>query len=355
MGIYPHTVMYYDLRGPAPVYDNKDFSALYAWMLSMIDGVRKVYYYPETAYWCSFDIDVPSFLPVYAFNRWKDLNLLVDKGLDGHVDFTSGHEWGYWLSDWAVARYTWNSRRVWTEALDRLADVFGAAGPSVAASIRDLALTQEEFLIGRNLASYLAGEDTWDELGYLFGTTTHPQPLRFAELYKMDEAGVRRFAATTLADLEAMKEEFGALLGRIQDACARSALAGQPWCGELADGFRVDAERASHAYHLWAGACARRLNELGVQPDGESVAQSHFTQARALTREFRQTVKQREAHYRYPLLYSIGWKRSVTSYDYRYLYQASNAYWLRRYERQAIDKNFNPFLMNLVDPIWFFF
>ena len=355
MGIYPHTVMYYDLQGPAPVYNNENFSALYNWMLSMIDGTRKVYFYPETAYWCSFDIDVPLFLPIYIFNRWKDLALLVDKGLDGHVDFTSGHEWSYWLSDWSVARFTWNSHQDWTDALEWYAAIFGDAGPEIAAAIRDLALAQREWLIDKNLASYLSGEDTWDELGYFVGTTTHPRPIMFSELYRMDEAEVREMQDGVIADLRGMVDAFNEILNRVDNMLQFVPAPAMAWYSELIDSFLVDTWRAAHAHLLWSGAASRRLYELGVDPDGENKAQQLFESAREYTERFRETVQTREASYRYPLFYSTGWKRSVTSYDFRYLFQASNAYWFRRYEAQAIDKNFNPFLMNIIDPIWFFF
>jgi hypothetical protein len=355
MGIYPHTVMYYALNGPAPVYGNENYDALYHWMLSMIDGVRKVYYYPETAYWCSFDIDVPLFLPLYIFNRWNDMALLVDQGLDGQVTFTSGHEWSYWLSDWSVARFTWNSRRLWTDALAWYAKIFGDAGPDLAAAIQDLALAQQDLLIDKNLASYLAGEDTWDELGYLFGATTHPKPVMFSELYRMNEADVRALQSGVIADLADAATRFDDLAQRVEAARAKVPARALAWYDELADSFQVDQLRAAHAHLLWAGAAARRLNELGVEPGGEAQAQQLFAQAKDITAQFRQVVAQREASYRYPLFYSTGWKRSVTSYDFRYLFQASNAYWFRRYEKQAIDKDFNPFLMNLIDPIWFFF
>jgi hypothetical protein len=355
MGIYPHSVMYYGLQGPAPVYGNQNLDGLYRWTLSMIDGVRKVYYYPETAYWVTFDIDVPLFLPLYIYSRAADIALLRDKGLDGQVDFTSGHEWGYWLSDWAVARLVWNSEQQWTDVLDSFAAIFGDQGPTLSAIVRDLALTEQKWLINEQLASYLAGEDTWDELGWWLGEATYPKPVFFAELYGWNEAQVQAFQNSVIANLDGLEADFASLLTRIQNAGAGIPAAAQPWYQELVDSFHVNQLRAAHLHALWAGAAVRRLNELGVAPDGEAEAQEWFAQAKALTTQYQATVQAREAHYRYPLFYSTGWQRSVTAYDYRYLYQVSNAYWFKRAEAQAIDKNFNPFLMNLLDPIWFFF
>ena len=71
-------------------------------------------YFPESAYWISADIDVPAFLPEFLYARWLDIHRLApscaDAGLpplDGHVTFTSGHEWGYWLTDYLVAKMLW--------------------------------------------------------------------------------------------------------------------------------------------------------------------------------------------------------------------------------------------------------
>jgi len=355
LGVYPHTVQFYDLQGPAPVYGNSDFSALYQWMLERI-GERKVYYYPETAYWCSWDIDVPLFLPIYLYSRWKDIVLLADKGLDGHVNFTSGDEWGYWFSDWSVARFTWNAAQDWTAAPADYTAIFGpAAGPVLRQALQDLILHQEDLLIGFNLAPYIAGEDTWDELGYLVGETTHPKPTTFSELYRLTAPGIVDLQGSAILGLEEMAESYRYLWERVVSVQADVPSVAAPWYEELRDCFHVNYLRTLHAYHLYAGAAFRRLHELDELSDGEQLAQAHFTQAQAVTQNFYALMRKREAEYRYPVFLSSGWGRSLTSYDYRYLWQASTGYWYKRYEKQAIEKNFNPFLDNVIDPIWFFF
>jgi len=218
-----------------------------------------------------------------------------------------------------------------------------------------LTLLQQKALIDQNLASYLAGEDTWDELGYLFGSTTHPQPVTFAELYRLSAADLNRFETKVVGNLEQMRDRLTDLVALVETARADVPSAALPWYEELADGFAGEFYRAGHAYHLYAGAGARRFHELGLAADGEAVAQDHFGKARAIKQFFLAAQERREAHYRYPLDYSIGWERSVTSYDFHYLYQAATGYWYERYEKQAIDKDFNPLLMNLIDPMWFFF
>ena len=354
MGVYPHTVQYYDLLGPAPAYDNEDFVWMYEWMLDRI-GERKVYYYPETAYWCSFDIDVPLYLPIYIYNRWKDIALLSDKGIDGHITFTSGHEWSYWQNDWTVASYTWNASQDWKDAIYEFCEIFGEAGPYLAERIIDLTLEQEQMLIQENLASYIAGQDTWDELGYIAGTTTHPRPLMYKELYQMDADQIHEIQNNLVAKLLEMRNDLYNLMKMVSGKRSEIPINSIEWFGELEDSFMTNYFRAAHSYHLWAGACQRRLYELGEKEDGEIIAQGHFDHAKAFTPRAISLMRLREANYRYPLNLSIGWERSLTSYDFKYLWQASTGYWYTRYEKQAIDKNFSLLLDNVINPIWFMF
>jgi len=72
LGILPHTVQHYGLTDPAPTYGNTSFGYIRDFLWQEV-GRRPVVYYPETAYWVSFDIDVPLFLPLYADRRLADL------------------------------------------------------------------------------------------------------------------------------------------------------------------------------------------------------------------------------------------------------------------------------------------
>ena len=72
LGVLPHTVQHYALDDPAPTYGNSTFEYMLEFM-KLEAGSREVIWHPETAYWVSFDIDVPLFLPVYASRRVRDL------------------------------------------------------------------------------------------------------------------------------------------------------------------------------------------------------------------------------------------------------------------------------------------
>ncbi len=354
MGVYPHTVQFYDLLGPAPTYENDSFRFMHEWMLDRV-GERKVYYYPETAYWVSFDIDVPLFLPVYILNRWRDIQLLADEGIDGHVTFTSGHEWGYWLSDWAVARMTFNADEDLTDVLGDFTSIFGSDAEPMRDALLDLIALEEHALIDQEMVSYLTGQDTFDEIGYLLGSSTQPKPVAFSEIDAMDAGALANFETQTLASLGSMASRFDAIAGDVESLGTGVPDDARAWFDEMRDAFRVNALRAGHSYALYAGAANRRRAEMGLDPAGEDVSRGHFDAALATTDEFLELMRRREARYRYPLALSSSWERSLTSYDFRYLWEASTAYWYRRAEKQAIDKEFSPFLMNVIDPFWFIF
>ena len=356
MGVYPHTVMYYDLLGPAPVYGNANFMFIYDWMIEMAKE-RKTYYYPETAYWVTLDINVPLFLPIYVLNRWKDINMLRDKDIDGIVTFTSGHEWGYWLNDFTNAAYKWDAAQDWTDGVEEFTGIFGDAAPTIRDALVDLTEYQEQALqySDYSLISYISGQDTWDEIHWMVSDGIKKKPVTFKILYGMKAAELEDFEETVLARLSEMSTKYKELMDQVDAARDQVPYRALPWYEEMADSFRVNYYRVTHAYLLYAGAINRRYQELGIDPDGEQAAQELFDDARQITSDFLELMRKRETAYRYPLFLSVGWERSLTSYDYRYLWHASTAYFYKRFEKQAIDKNFNPLLMNVIDVMWFLF
>src|SRR5690606_17429359 len=67
---------------------------------------REVWYYPETSYWIAMDMDVPLLLTDYLVARAVDMKNLHHEGIEGHFNFSSGQELGYWLFDWTLALNT---------------------------------------------------------------------------------------------------------------------------------------------------------------------------------------------------------------------------------------------------------
>lgn len=157
MGVMPHTVQHYGLTDPAPTYGNTDFAYIREFLQEEV-GLRKVVWHAETAYWVSFDIDVPLFLPIYAERRLDDLRSLAGDELagkmgrgphaggrmDGQLTFSSGWEWSYWLQEVVAARAAWDPRMDITDPEEAyraaLAPVVRSFGP-VAGEVTDLLVT----------------------------------------------------------------------------------------------------------------------------------------------------------------------------------------------------------------------
>lgn len=103
VGILPHTVFFYGLLDPkTPIYGNKDFSEMRQFIVQE-RGKRPTWYYPETSYWIGMDLDIPLLLTDYLRTRAEDYKWLHDQGVEGHLNFSTGHALAGWLMDWNVA------------------------------------------------------------------------------------------------------------------------------------------------------------------------------------------------------------------------------------------------------------
>ncbi|MDP8256527.1 MAG: hypothetical protein P9M14_12325 [Candidatus Alcyoniella australis] len=349
MGVYPHTVMFYDLEGKADVYGNQDFLYMRDFLIETI-GQRPVYYYPETAYWCTFDIDVPLFMPLYLYTRWKDTVLIAGAKIDGQVVFTTGHEWGYWLQDWALARFSWDASLDWTDPLVDLGQIFGTqAGVEVGQVLTELISYQQSTLIDRGLIPYIAAEDALDELGWLVGILTHPKPITFQELYNADRTQLAGFEQQILPALIEMALSYEAWTERLVQLRTQVPEQTLPWLEELIDSVRINALRCAHSYRLYAGVCQMRGAELGLADHSADQAYVHFAEARDdIKWQAAGVVRKREAAYRYPFEWSSGWDEpgNVTSYPFRYIWTVHHVIFYTRREAQAIERNFDPLYMN---------
>ena len=82
--------------------------------------LRETWFWPESAYWVAFDNSVPLLLLPYLQARHDDMRTMETIGLPGHLTFSSGWEWGYWLTDWSLARWSWSFQQPRPEASDPL-------------------------------------------------------------------------------------------------------------------------------------------------------------------------------------------------------------------------------------------
>lgn len=250
-----HSVMYYNLYEDAGLaYLHDEFDEHRAYLEAKLRDGRAVGYFPESAYWIAFDINVPTYLPVYVRSRWLDLERLSRVGrLDDHVLFSSGWEWGYWLNDAATLRMTYERPAAWDGVVQHVFAGWGDAGRTAGELVRQLGEVQHHFLIEGRLAAYLAGRDQLIDAGERRGIVSQPDRPEFSEVAALDADGRATFVSTRLGPLA----DLAAQLTGLDEALGRAGLpAGDAFLDELRDGFAVTAARARFIHALYAATVA---------------------------------------------------------------------------------------------------
>ncbi|MFN7133507.1 MAG: hypothetical protein ACK4N5_15630, partial [Myxococcales bacterium] len=337
-----HTVYLFDLYREGGMYAHENFHHQREYLFSQLPH-RKVRYLPESAYWCSSDIDVPAFLPEYLNSRWIDIhNLHRDtraKGLpplEGHVMFSSGHEWGYWLTDYLAAKMMWEPEKQLSQFVRHYAGAFGACESRVTSLLTDFIALQTEYLFEKKLVAYLSGEDQHVDFGSHTGFITHPPRPPFIDVLRKNSEELRAFEQTDIAALETVDRRASELLKGVQEVCASAPAQAKSWCAELEDGVEIIALRMRHTALLYRAivASARRSAD----------AERFLTESDAVVEQAKQVVTRRAAHYRFPLERLTGAYENPTVYKFGYLRQAHTlCMWTRRrLEAAEVMRTRNP-------------
>jgi hypothetical protein len=380
LGVMPHTVQHYALDDLAPTYGNDNFAHMREFLHEEA-GARPVVWHPETAYWVSFDIDVPLFLPLYLERRFHDLRLLAQDEIDGvmgrgehaggrmdgQITFSSGWEWGYWLNDVVTARAAWDPRMDIadeTEALrDLLSEVFAHFGPvkqNLVDWMVDYAATQKLLLIDgrvdgqapaeiekRNGQAYLQGWETWDEVSENaslagFDATTQPSKLG---LVQVQSPFILTPDYPTEIDplLDEMDQVFDLkhqLLAQHENNVPEPM---RDLYDDLLDSAHITALRATQVHGLYdfadgsGGDAAWGLERLAT--------------ARTALDDAALLVAEREAAYRVPADRIAAWRENPTAYEFTYLWTVRSLHYWWRDEGKAVDAPNSPCYMNLMAPV----
>ncbi len=339
VGMMVHTVMFYDLFRPADAYDHKNFFEHRELLKEQI-GKRAVIYFPESAYWCSFDIDVPVWFSEYIYARWLDMKELAPYKMDGHVMFTSGMEWMHFLTDYLAAKQTWDNKIPLKKLVDWYADIFGEAKETVKHILLDSMELQNEAFINKSLSPFLSGEDTYDEAGWFGNVHTHPPFTRFNRVLKMKEEKMKKF----LADMETMEnfvtayDRYLKTLRSERKNIGKNALY---WVDELYDSLEVTKLRAEHTHILYTGA-------LALRNGSKDAAEQKLKEAQGIKQLAEKVIRRREKMYRYPAAMMFERNTNYTMYPFAYLHQAHTmCFWTRREEelKQNISGSFNAFAL----------
>jgi len=355
-GILIHSVMCYSVLEPrAPVYGNAN-------QRFMLDAAgveasrRETWYWPESSYWVGFDSSVPLLLFPYLDSRLSDMDRMAALGVAGHLTFTSGWEWGYWLVDWSIARWSWrfsdNNRPRMDGPLAPLNDIL--PDQRLHGLWHEALYLQNRYLKERGLLRYLAALTPFSELPYPFYRPFQPDPgFKYSWLLNdASSAEAQAVLAGPVADMEAYSVAMNALVTRIDSRLERLERApgghlGSPLqaARELSRGLRVTALRARHRALTLRALLAKRPGRgtSGGRPE-EFLARAAATRSEALA-----LVARQEQGYRYPLERIARRAPNLTAYPFGYLYPASRLFFWEREEEQVRHERFDAFFMNLWD------
>ncbi len=356
MGVLVHTVMCYALTDThVPVYELKNFDHLHKMLIDQND-VRETWYYPESAYWVTFDNSIPLLLLPYLDARYRDIQTCEAIGIPGHVTFSSGWEWGYWLVDWSIARWSWDYR-IETEGKESLpeviqgpyqylADIF--EDPKSAEHVIQLADLEKEWLIRRNLLRWLCPSNPTDELPAPMNKQFQPRGIvNLGDLRKLAQKQSERLAELPIDSLNefvtTMMVKATTLTISSQAAPLKNQLQAM-LVSEIIDGLKITALRAQHSAKLMEAAQAYAASSFSTAVLKAGLLEAAKTRKRAL-----EIVQRREKHYRYPVELLAGKYNSFTAYDFGYLYTVHDLHFWEREERQMLKGRHGPFFMNIYD------
>jgi len=371
LGIYPHTVQYYNWTEPAPTYGNQNFSYMLDFLKFEADR-RKTIYHGETAYWVNYDIDVPLFLPIYAHGRLSDLRAIAATKTLGQINFNSGWEWGYWLSDVVTARASWDPRTGEPSEARAMAAIlrehvfgvtFGPAREQLVQLVLDTIDLQRDLLlygkvngklpstvVKRNGQAYLEGWDTWSELGALVSPSASTQPNKLGIVEVRDWLGTSPQYWTEVEPLlDAMEANFSALATRYAALLPLVPKAALPFYRELVDSANITALRAKLVHRLYNFAAS-------YYKESKAYRELQMAEAKAALASAAEVVAAREADYRVPLERIAGWRENPTVYTYGYLWTVHSLfYWWRDLGKSLDDMSweayFSPCYLNVIDPV----
>jgi hypothetical protein len=331
LGQSVHTLSIFDLYRDWATYAHPDFHLQHDYLLSELASSRRAGYFPEAAYWISADIDVPAFLPETLYSRWLDIHTLSQEiaqqglpPLDHHIEFVSGHEWGYWLTDYLVAKMLWQPDAPLDTFLQDYTSAFGNCAGDVGAALSSYISLQTAFLFDQRLLPYIQGENETVDLGYLAGLETHPKRVEFEQLMTMTGAQRTELEVSVVQALESFAAQSQPIEDAIAARCRGSDATLAPWCEELQDGITIVTLRAQHAATLYRAMLDYVRGDAGD-------AASLVAQAGQITTQAAAVVARRESQYRFELDRVTGQYQNPTIYGFGYLRQAHTlCYWHRR-------------------------
>ena len=356
-GILIHTVMFYSIDEPdAPVYGNKNQRFM---LVRAIEENKRqeTWYWPESAYWVTFDNSVPLLLLPYLDARWSDMNTMKKIGVDNHLTFSSGWEWGNWLVDWSIARWSWQQIENGTSResgpLSALGDIF--PDPDVKRLWEEALQLQIHYLKGLGLISFMSVLDPSAELPRPFNKPFQPRPPftykwllknasdeEIARVLKGPVKSLNEYARKMNLLTEKIRIKTVSFIKRTGDTSPELKVIAQ----ELTRGLKVTALRAEHRALVLKALIAKRGG--GKNRENPPATADYFLKKAGEVRlRAEDLVLKQERIYRYPIGLVARQRSSFTAYQFGYLYPVSDLHFWKREEEQVKNERFDAFYMSI--------
>ncbi len=340
-GVMIHTVMFYGLHeDKAPCYGNENLKHMHT-LMKQEQQQRETWYFPESAYWVSFDNSVPMTLLPYLSSRHKDIEITEQAGIEGHLTFSSGWEWGYWLFDWSIARWSWDYQEP-AHPTDAIHHLFEHKG--IQQSLKQLHDLQDHYFKEKELIRYLAAQSVMDEVPKSLSREFQPRPhWRYDYLFRnASKAELNELTEKAIGPLGDFIEAYGAVLKDF-----RQQINGQqPLLEELYDGLEITLLRAKHRKACLESIKARRLARIEGQKSDKTYLDLLKT-ATTARQEALLIVHKREAAYRYNVKELSTKRKGHTAYHFGYLFPVHKLHFWEREEEQIKENKWGFLYKNI--------
>jgi len=342
-----HSVMFYSLSdNEAPVYGNKNQKFMYD-MMQKSKAKRETWYWPESSYWVTFDTSVPLFLLPYLKSRHDDIINIAKEGIDGHITFTSGWEWGYWVIDYSIAKWSWkytdNGVIKQTSPISVLSELFGNKSERLFQKALEL---EEEYLKDGKLISLLSAKTPFEELPWPFNKSFQP-----ISNYSMLRASIPFIGSNDRAKIEADAYMLMVFYTKLSGIVAELKLINGSNKStidylqrEIIRSMEITALRAKHRHFtLLAGA----YRNYHLKDSSKFYFENLLHNAEKTRKTAMNIVESMESEYRYPVSLIARKMHGHTAYDFGYLYPVSDLFFWQREEMQVAQTRFDAFYMNI--------
>lgn len=334
-GLMVHTVMFYSLTDEkAPVYRNENLKHMYN-ILKHEKTKRPVWYFPESAYWVTFDSSVPMFLLPYFSARLSDIELCEKENIQGHLTFSSGWEWGYGFIDWSIARWCWKYKiddiQKKRTSLQYIAEL---VSPEFLKYVEEEEKLQQEYIKDKELIRLMVAQTITDEIPGPFNLEFHPRPLYSYSAIR-NKASLIQLDTIYKLYLDPLFQYYAK--GLILDAVVKEEDL-NPIEREIYDGIQITHLRAWHKFKTLSYLVEFRRSRITNK-------KKHITalldEAGIIRFQALEIVKYRESKYRYDATLLTTKHHDHTCYHFGYLYPVHELHFWEREELQAKNGNYN--------------